>query len=305
MPGAARTGWPRTATLVAVAAAGVALGAAGAAAASALSDEAEPDLLFGGLDVQVEGRTDLERMTVGLSVNNHGAADFRIADVRIPGWTLAEPIAVDNTIPAGRWTSLSFDLVVDCSVSVLDPGVEVVGADGVAIAAERDATARRLASTQQRTCLQRDMPAPGLIPAVERVSARTDTAGGVAHVDIDVVHEAASELDFQLAAVTGHASGFTVELQDRLTELAAGATTAVTTDWRVRDCGGAAGTTGTGVPDPSSSGNFDGLVLHLYWDDPAGSTPIRTDLPVDLPPDVVVSLARFAVTECRAGHAGT
>lgn len=306
MPGAARTtGWPRAGTLIAAVAAGIALGAAGAVAASALSDETEPNLLFGGLDVPLlEGRTDLERMTVGLTLNNNGTSDFRVTDVRIPGWDIAEPEAVDTTIPAGRWASMSFDLVVDCSASAPELNVEVVGAEGAAVTLERDALAG-FATIHLRACVEQGVAGPDVTPAIEAVTARTDGAGGVMHVDIDVGHEASSELDFQLAAVTGHASGFTVELADRLTELDAGATATVTTEWRVRDCGGAAGTTGTGTPDRSSSGNFDGLVLHLYWEDPARTEPIRIDLPVDPPPEVIAALARFAVAECGADGAGT
>lgn len=308
MPGIARTtGWPPAVTLVVAVVAGIALGSAGAVVSSAWSDEAEPDLLFPGLSVPaLSDADDPRRLTVGLTANNRGGVDFRVTGVRIPGWTLAEPDAVDDIVPAGRWASLSFDIVPDCSDS-RPPGsqIEVVGADGETVVVERDGALRGLGSIQRRACVDPDTTMPQVSPAVDTVTARTDPADRVMHVDIDVVLEAVSEQGFQLAAVTGHASGFRVELADRFIELDAGATTTVTTDWRVIDCGAAAGTTGTGAPDPSSSGNFDGPVLHWYWDDPARSEPARLDLRVDLPPEVVIALARFAVAECDAGEAGT
>lgn len=306
MRGAQSAGWPRAATLLAAVAAGVALGAAGAAGANALSDQPEPDVLLAGLSVLPSDRgDDLGSATVGLAVNNHGTADFQIADVEIPGWTLVEPDAVRTAVSAGRWAYLSFDLMADCSSPVPDSGVRVVGVDGEAVVLERDAAARGLVSIRQRVCVNRDVAAPEVTPTVGMIAASTDPAAGVVHVDIGVVHGEVAELEFELAAVTGHASGFAVELPERLTDLDAGGTTTVTTQWRVTDCGGAAGMTDTGEPDLASSGNFAGLVLHWYWADPARSAPIRTDLPVDLPPEVVVALARFAVTECAAGDAET
>lgn len=302
MPGSRTAGWPRATTLIAAVTAGIALGAVGAGAASALSDKAEPDVLLAGFSVLASERgADLGRTTVGLAVNNHGTADFQVADVRIPGWTIVEADLVRTAVPAGRWAFLSFDLVADCSSSVLDSGVEVVGVDGEAVVLERDAAARGLVSIRHRACVNRDVAVIDDTPEVGTVAARTDPAGGVLHVDVEVVHDAASEVDFELAAVTGHASGFTVELPERLTALESGGTTTVTTDWRVRDCGTAAGVTDAGDPDLTSSGNFLGPVLHWYWSHPSRSAPIRSDIPVDLPPDVIVALARFAVRECVAG----
>lgn len=302
----ATTGRPRTGMLLAAVAAGIVFGAGGAVAADGLSGESEHNLLFGGLNMVGGQRTEFERMTVELSVHNLGTEDFHVTDVRVPGWHLADPDAVATTIPAGHWAELSLELLVDCSASSPQLDVEMVAADGRAIVLDSDGVGPGgFSSIHLRACVEQGLTTPGATPTVDTIAARTDAEDGVIHVDVGLRHEAAPEMDFELGAVTGHASGFTIELSQRLTDLEPGATTMVTTDWRVRDCGSAAGLAGTGTPDSSSSGNFDGLVLHLYWDDPARSEPIRIDLPVDLPPAVVAELARFAVAECSTDDPGT
>jgi hypothetical protein len=293
--------WPGAATSIGAVAVGIVAGAIGSLITAEVAAAPDTRLVPGTLTwPSPEGGVVPDRMTVGLGINNNGDADFELAELVVPGWNPAEPDAVTTTtIRAGEWAYVALDVVADCITDGAYQNVELVSADGDRV--ELDSDVGGLASLRQRACLLSDGPALAALPAVEAVRFSTEPA--VLHVDIDVAHPLEAELDLALAAVTGRASGFLVDLPNRLTDLEAGTTTTVRTDWRVRDCGGAAGTTGTGAPDPSISGNFDGLTLHLYWDDPdrpEEGQPIRTDLAVELPPDTIVELARFAVTECGA-----
>lgn len=292
--------WPGAVVVIGAVATGIVVGAIASLIVTEVGDAPHADLVPGTLTWPLpEGGEVPERMTLGIGVNNHGDMAFELAEVVVPGWGLVEPDAGTTIIRAGEWAHLSFDVIVDCGADASNQGVELVSAAGDRFAFDRDVGG--LSSLQQRACVLKDRPTLATLPAVQAV--RFNSEPDVLHVDIDVANPADTELDLVLAAVTGRATGFSVDLPERLTDLEAGTTTTVRTDWRVRDCGGAAGTTGNGVTDLTSSGNFVGVTLHLYWDDPEQpeqGQPIRTDLAVDLPPDTIAALARFAVTECDA-----